>query len=462
MGIDAPVDATPFPTPAGCSESVKTLQRIGMPAGSPPRRVRVAGVRRGLFLTLVGLGALIGGGPGQAMAVPAPFAPSSSWQTNGTVRVVYFSGNTLYVGGQFSRVRPPGAPGGSGEVVRNGAAAFNATTGALLRWNPNVNGNVRTIAAVKTRVYLGGTFTSVGGRARSNIAAVATGTGAVAKWNPGASRSVYVIREGPNGNLFVGGDFGKFGGATRRHLAEVGRGSTAPLSSWAPSIGQISGFACPPRCSPRIFTIAFSPNGKRVYFGGHFGTVDGVDRNEIASVPTANGSQVLAFNPNIYAAANCPSCTTVETSRVYHIISTTGRIYTCGGYWKVNGTKTSYNVSAFNPDSGALITAFNQQDDGDTPGCALRKGVLYVGGHFNFAGPDCKPGNPGPCSTRHHVAAFDVGDNQLSPWNPDANSVHGVLTIANGGPRMAFGGYFTKMGGTNQQGFALYQSSRLP
>jgi hypothetical protein len=421
----------------------------------------VAGVRRGLFLALVGLGALIGGGSGQALAAN-PFPPSSSWQTNGSVRVVIFSGNTLYVGGNFTRVRPPGAAAGSSETVRNNAAAFNATTGALLGWNPNVNGQVRTISVVKTRVYLGGTFSKVGGRPRSNIAAVATGTGALAQWNPGASRSVFIIREGPNGNLFVGGDFGSFGGRTRHHLAEVGRSGSAPVASWAPSIGQISGFACPPRCSPRVFTIAFSTNGNRVYFGGHFGTVNGVARNEIAAVPTNNSRQVLAFNPNIYASANCPTCTTVETSRVYKIISTTSRIYTCGGYWKVNGSKTSYNISAFNPDTGNLLTSFTGQDDGDTPGCALRNGVLYAGGHFNVAGPNCKPGNQGPCSTRHHVAAFDTGDNRLLPWNPDANSAHGLLTIANGGARVAFGGYFTRMGGTNQQGFALYQASHLP
>ena len=285
----------------------------------------------------------------------------------------------------------------------------------------------------------------------------------MAKWNPGANRSVFVIRLGPNGNLFVGGDFGKFGGKTRHHLAEIGRSATAPRARVGrPRSARSAGFACPPRCSPRIFTIAFSTNGKRVYFGGHFGTVDGVARNEIASVPIGDGCQVLAFNPNIYAAANCPACTTVETSRVYRIVPTTTRIYTCGGYWKVNGTKTSYNVSAFDPGTGKLLTSFNQQDDGDTPGCAMETGVLYVGGHFNFAGPNCKPGNLAPCSTRHHVAAFNAADNKLVAWNPDVNSAHGLLAIANGGPRVAFGGYFTRMGGTNQQGFALYQASRLP
>ena len=78
--------------------------------------------------------------------------------------------------------------------------------------------------------------------------------------------------------------------------------------------------------------------------------------------------------------------------------------------------------------------------------------MLYVGGHFNLAGPNCKPGNTAPCSTRHHVAAFDTTDNTLS-LNPGANSEHGLLAIANGGTRVAFGGYFTRMGGTNQKGF---------
>ena len=188
-------------------------------------------VRRGLFLAVAWAAVLIGGA-GQAFAAN-PFPPSSSWQTNGTVRVITFAGNVMYVGGQFTTVRPPGAPAGSGEVKRQNVAAFNATTGAVLKWNPGANGTVRSIATASDRVYLGGSFTSVGGRARSNLAAVSTG-GTVAKWNPGANRSVFVVRLGPNGNLFVGGDFGKVGGLTRRHLAEIGRSATAPVSGWAP------------------------------------------------------------------------------------------------------------------------------------------------------------------------------------------------------------------------------------
>ena len=86
----------------------------------------VRAVRRRLFLAVAWAAVLIGG-LGQALAAN-PFPPSSSWQTNGTVRAITFSGNVMYVGGQFTAVRPPGAPPGSGEVPRHNVAAFNATT----------------------------------------------------------------------------------------------------------------------------------------------------------------------------------------------------------------------------------------------------------------------------------------------------------------------------------------------
>ena len=187
-----------------------------------------------------------------------------------------------------------------------------------------------------------------------------------------------------------------------------------------------------------------------------------VGRNEAAAVPLSNGSAVLPFNPNIYAPANCVGCTTPETSRVYRMIVTSSRVYTCGGYWRVNGSRRSFNVSAFNPDTGALDPSFTVQVDGDAPGCALRARILYVGGHFNLAGPGCQPTNLDPCSIRHHVAAIDTATNTVRPWNPGANSNHGLLVIEATARRAAFGGYMTRMGGLDQQGLAVYKAPHLP
>jgi hypothetical protein len=396
--------------------------------------------------------------PGRAAA--AAFPPNRSWQTNGPVRAVAFAHGVMYVGGQFSSVRPPGARAGSRRsAARSNVAAFNTTTGELLKWHPRVGGTVYSIAVSGSRVYLGGAFTTVGGTIRDRLAAVTT-TGTLTRWNPHADSTVNVVRIGPNGNVFAGGRFGRVGGVTRGRVAEITPGGA--LTGWAPQVAQVAGFACPPRCSPVVFAIAFSPAGDIAYLGGHFGLVNDVARNEAAAVPLSDGSTVLGFNPNIYAPANCAGCTTPETSRVYHMIVTNSRVYTCGGYWRVNGSRRSFNVSAFDPDTGALDASFTAQDDGDTPGCALRAGVLYVGGHFNVAGPGCQPTNLDPCVTRHHVAAIDTETSALRPWNPGANSTHGLLVIAANFKRVALGGYMTRIGGLDQQGLAVYKAAHLP
>ncbi len=410
---------------------------------------------RTFVVTMVALGAIAGFSASQALAQNPPH---QSWQTNGTVRAVVISHGVVYLGGQFTTMRPANTPLGSARaVVRRNAAAINATTGRLLPWNPNVAGRVDALRVIGNRVYLGGLFTAVGGNARANVAAVGPAAGKPTAWHANTNGSVRALEATPGGSVLLGGDFTRVAGRARTRLAEVTPASK--VTAWAPKIGQVTGFACPPRCHPSVFTIRMSATGRTVYFGGHFGLVNDVSRNEAAAVPLAHGGTTLAFNPNIYADANCPLCTTPETSRVYNIIPTATRIYTCGGYWKVNGSTRSFNVSAFNPTSGALITGFRGQDDGDTPGCALRAGVLYIGGHFNVAGFNCEPNQLQFCTTRHHVAALDAATGSvISSWNPGANSVHGLLAIANAPGAVAFGGYFTRIGATNRQGIALYRS----
>src|ERR1039457_1132952 len=50
----------------------------------------------------------------------------STRQTNGLVFAMAYASGVLYVGGQFTSARPPGAPLGTGEVARSYLAAFNS------------------------------------------------------------------------------------------------------------------------------------------------------------------------------------------------------------------------------------------------------------------------------------------------------------------------------------------------
>jgi hypothetical protein len=394
-----------------------------------------------------------------------PFAPDPSWQTDALVRSIAYSKSTMYIGGEFTHMRPKGAAPDTGEVSRNHVAAISLTTGNLRAWKPNVDGIVYAIEVVGSTVYLGGSFSSVNGVARRNLAAVDRTSGDLLRWRPRADDTVREIQLGPEGTLFLGGRFTTIDGKTRRHIAEITTGGK--LRGWAPMIGQISGFPCPPRCPPNVLTIAFSVGGRIVYFGGHFGTVNGTPRREVAAVRIDDDEALRAWDPDPYADANCPTCTTQETSRVYNLIVTKDKAYMCGGFWRVrHGTTNAYNVLVTDLTSGAPDSTFAVGDDGDTLGCALHRGVLYLGGHFDYAGAVCSQ-NPPRASTRctaanstyrQHVVAVDATTGEILPWNPAANSIHGVATIERGPGVVGIGGYFTQIGGSVQQGIAMYQS----
>jgi hypothetical protein len=406
-----------------------------------------------LAVLLVGLFAV------SAEASGNRYPPDSTCQTNGVVRSILYLNGVVYLGGDFTEAAPAGVVmGDPGTVARAHLAACSETTGALLAWNPGANDRVYSLATDGATIYVGGRFTSLAGQARNRLGALTT-AGALTAWDPGASSTVFVVRIGPNHNIFVGGSFGTLAGQPAARIGEV-TPQGAPVA-WSVKVGQVTGFACPPRCPPVVYAIAFS--GTSVYFGGQFGLVNGVARNTAAAVDLSTGA-LLAWNPNIYAPANCPTCKTVETSRVYSIVpdvANTNRVYTCGGYWKVNSTVQSFNVSAFDPVSGKLDPTFTVQDDGDTPGCALRDGILYFGGHFNWVGTGCQHTTAPPCYVYHHVAAANVATNTVLAWNPGANSNHGIFTVAADATHVGFGGYQTMFGGRLQEGYASY-STTLP
>ena len=62
-------------------------------------------------------------------------------------------------------------------MPRSNLVAYNINTGELTAFAPAVNGQVRSVAASpdKTRLYIGGTFTSVDGQTRNRIAAFERG-----------------------------------------------------------------------------------------------------------------------------------------------------------------------------------------------------------------------------------------------------------------------------------------------
>ena len=148
-------------------------------------------------------------------------SPIDSWQTNGRVTAIAVVGSTAYLGGEFTAVRPAGSAAGKNTVSRKHAAAIDLTTGALLPWNPNVNDDVRSIAANATSVYLGGEFSSVGGSSATRLAAVDPTTGKRQTAFTGSANQPVLALALSGTTLYAGGKFTQASGGSHTRIAAL-------------------------------------------------------------------------------------------------------------------------------------------------------------------------------------------------------------------------------------------------
>jgi hypothetical protein len=387
----------------------------------------------------------------QASAAPISPSPDPTWQTNGRVRTVQYSpdGSVIFMAGEFTSVRPPGSPLGSNEVPRNHAAAFDATTGALLAWDPNLDGNVWALAVSPdgNTVFMGGDFLNVGGLTRNHLAAVDAFTGVPTSWNPRANARVRVILPSPDGTLvYIGGEFGTVNGTAKQLVAAIDTADRNLVPGFTASVTQYND-TCPPRCPPVVASLALSPDGSTLYIGGHFGLIDGQGPfNNAGSVDAQTGSIPGTWNPNVFHQI---AQSKNQKNTVYAILPYLDRVYICGDFASVGG-EDAHNLASTLASDGSLVPGFAAQDDGGTPACAIGGSLLYMGGHFLEV-----DGVP-----RSHIAAVDLTTGALDPWKPSANSARGLHAFATLGSGQSFklgaGGDFTKIGGVFQQGFAQF------
>jgi len=137
-----------------------------------------------------------------------PVSGTPSLATTGTteqVRQLVQCGSTMYAVGSFTKIS-----WGGKTYPRNNVFSFSAASPfKITPWNPNVNGQVNSIALNGgcSHAYIGGQFTSVGGTAVKNIAEIDTTTGSVAPgFGHNANGQVETLLL-VNGHLLTGGHF---------------------------------------------------------------------------------------------------------------------------------------------------------------------------------------------------------------------------------------------------------------
>ncbi|WP_444662912.1 PKD domain-containing protein [Cellulomonas sp. CW35] len=397
--------------------------------------------------------------PDNPVTVSADGLPTA--QVNGVVWNLQPAGNKVYVGGEFTRARPPGAAPGTSEVVRNNMMAFNLTTGALdSSFAPDLNAEVDDLALSPdgTRLYAVGNFTSVNGQARYRIAAFDTATGAlISTFRPTVNSGINAVAV-TNSTVYIGGNFSSVNGQTRQRFAALraSDGGNLPLTA------TIDGGA--------IQALVVAPDGESVVLGGAFTSVNGSSNPGygLARLATDGTLLPLPVNTQIRNGGTESAILSLETDGENFY----GTGYHFGGGGNVEGT--------FAADWATGSELWVEDCHGDTYSSYPMGDVVYSASHKHYCGNSGGFPQTTPWSVYRATAltkwatrintpdiyGYPDHDGEPSPtilnWYPTINA--GTYTGKSQGPwtvtakddYVVFGGEFTQVNGAGQQGLVRF------
>ncbi len=159
-----------------------------------------------------------------------------------------------------------------------------------------------------------------------------------------------------------------------------------------------------PTVNNTVKTVVAAPDGSRIYIGGNFTSIDGINRYRIAALDPTTGAVITSFNAGL-------------DYRVNDIAATATAVYVVGAFSQV-GSEPRVRMAAFAPSNGALLAWAPSADrEVHTVVVSTDGSRVFVGGKFlNISG-----------ASAYGMGALDPTTGALIPWA--ANTV-----IKNGGP----------------------------
>jgi outer membrane protein assembly factor BamB len=359
-------------------------------------------------------------------AIPTPAGnlstrPDATPSFNGPVRALAYLAGTVFVGGEFTV-----AHDGHRWVTRNGLAAINARTGALLPWQPSADDSVTALVTANGMVFAAGNFTRVNGESRVHLVALDALTGAVRPFMRHRIEGPVSTATVGFGRLYLGGRILSVDGRERHGAAAFSLASGRLVDDWQPN------------ADGRIESLA-TGNG-RIYLAGKFHSVNSAGGTGfLGAVDPGNGRVIEQFRP--------------KARVVVHDVAVIGdRVYVAMG--GNGGTGVAMDAD------GRPLWSFTT--DGDIEAISVLPGVVVFGGHFDNACRTNRSGLHGKCLDgavpRGKLAAVDASNGRLLPWTANANGIEGVVTMTQdvGLGKIAAGGAFTSISGEPQQRFAQF------
>ncbi|MCW2524725.1 MAG: domain containing protein, partial [Frankiales bacterium] len=370
-------------------------------------------------------------------------------------------GDTVYVGGSFANARPAGvALNGVGSEARTNLMSYTLSTGVMTSWAPNVNGAIKavTLSPDHSRLYIGGSFTTVNGATHNRIAAFDTATGAlISTFAPNVDATVNAIAA-TDTTVYVGGLFSKGDGNARGRLAAF-TAATGAVTTWNPNADY------------NVAAVLISPDGTRVYAGGAFQNVGGQAEYGLVATDATTGAVVnWPVNLTVQDAGQNAGITSLSTDGTN--IYGTGYVFGAGG-----NLEGAFNA---NPTTGAIN--WIESCHGDTYDSYEMANTVYVVSHEHFCGDVGAFPQTSPTWTFQHTTAFTVqatgtlGHNPYggytdwfgtpSPsqlnWYPDmtvgsyTGQSQSAWTVTGNGQYLVEGGEFPTVNGAAQQGLVRF------
>lgn len=352
-------------------------------------------------------------------------APSTPHVLDGRVYSVVQVGNTIILGGTFTRVRNDGE---TTQLVRNGLVAFDATTGRIsTTFVPNPNGGVRVVlpSGDGTSVYVGGGFTTIAGATRQRVARVRVADGGlVTAFNAGAVTGEVKDLALRGGRVWMAGAFTHVGGRAQKALVTLNptTGAWSTYMSLAIDGVHNSGVT-------QVMKMDVSPDGSRLVAIGNFDTLAGVRNHQLFVLDLTGPSAVPSTFRTTFYTTPCSQGfdsymrdVDVSPDGTWFVVGTTGAY---GG-----STGACDTVARFELSAGADVApSWVDYTGGDTTYSVEATGsVVYVGGHERwwnnpFAGDSAGAG----AISREGIAALDPVNGLPFTWNPGRDKGVGVF-----------------------------------
>lgn len=343
---------------------------------------------------------------------------------DGDVRAITVVGDTVVVGGDFTTVTDAS---GVDFYERWYLFAFSLSSGEMLPFEPYLDGPVMSLEpGPDSTVYVGGRFETVGDRSQRGITQLDLTTGApveafTAGLDWGDVRGIAKV----GSRLFIGGTFAQVNGTPRLGLAAVDPVTGAvdafdPQLS-APEIGRV-----------KVEDLAVSPAGDRLIAIGAMTQAGSEYRIQAAMFDISGNRPRLAdwWTDSYNSACRAGFDTYLRAvdfspDGEYLVIVTTGRLNSAKKLCDTAARFETYGAGEQHP------TWVNHTGGDSLYAVEITDSEIYVGGHQRWMDNPHGHESAGPGAvSREGLASIDPDSGQATDWNPTRSRGVGVRAFA--------------------------------